>query len=87
LKRMTPSAIPSDTAVIKAFAGIPGLLGQAPALIARGRALDRECRSGPLDHPFQVLIRSGRIVDLASAPVLSDFLKHSTTSTKQGVHV
>jgi len=52
LKRMTPSPTPSDAAVIKAFAGTPGLLGQAPALIVRGRALDCECLSGPLDHPF-----------------------------------
>jgi len=49
---MTPSPTPSDAAVIKAFAGTPGLLGQAPALIARGRALDCECLLGPLDHPF-----------------------------------
>jgi len=49
---MTPSSTPSDAAVIKAFAEIPGLLGQAPALIARGRTLDCECLLGALDHPF-----------------------------------
>jgi hypothetical protein len=36
LKRMTPS--PPAAAVIEAFAGIPGLLEQTPALMARGRA-------------------------------------------------
>ena len=59
LKRMTPSPTPSDAAVIEAFAGIPGLLEQAPALMARGRALNW-CLLGPLDHAFHVSIRSGR---------------------------
>lgn len=44
LKRMTSSPDTSDTAVTRAFAGIPGLLEQAPALIARGRSLDCGCR-------------------------------------------
>jgi len=69
LKRMTPSPNATD-AVIMAFAGIPALLDRAPALILRGRALDCECLLGPLDHPFHVSIRGGRIVDLAPAPVL-----------------
>ena len=69
MKRMTPSPNATD-AVIMAFAGIPALLDRAPALILRGRALDCECLLGPLDHPFHVSIRGGRIVDLAPAPVL-----------------
>jgi len=69
LKRMTPSPNATD-AVIMAFAGIPALLDRAPALILRGRALDCECLLGPLDHPFHVSIRGGRIVDMAPAPVL-----------------
>ena len=70
LKRMTPSPNASDAPVIRAFAGIPGLLDQAPALIARGRFLDCDCLLGPADHPFHVSIRSGRITDLTPAPVL-----------------
>lgn len=46
------------------------LLEQDPALIARGRTLDCECLLGPIDHPFHVSIRAGRITDLTPAPVL-----------------
>ncbi len=60
----------TDAAVTLAFAGIPALLDQAPALIVRGRFLDCECLLGPIDHPFHASIRQGRIVDLTPAPVL-----------------
>jgi hypothetical protein len=70
LKRMTPAPDAIDAAIIRAFSGIPALLEQAPALILRGRTLDCECRLGPMDHPFHVSIRGGRIVDLTPAPVL-----------------
>jgi hypothetical protein len=87
LKRMTPSPPPSDTAVVKAFAGIPGLLEQAPALIARGRGLDCEWQGRPGafkgDLYFYRVDGDRRYI----APVLSEILKHSTTSTKQGAHV
>jgi hypothetical protein len=67
---MTPPSNPNDAAVKGAFAGIPALVDQAPALILRGRTLDCECLLGPIDHPFHVSIRGGRIIDLTSAPVL-----------------
>jgi hypothetical protein len=60
----------TDAAVIQAFASIPALLDQTPALIARGRFLDCECLLGPKESPFHVSIRQGRIIDLTSAPVL-----------------
>jgi hypothetical protein len=60
----------TDAAVIEAFAAIPVLLDQAPALIVRGRFLDCECLLGPVGHPFHASIRQGRIVDLTPAPVL-----------------
>lgn len=60
----------TDAAVIQAFAGIPALLDQTPALIVRGRFLDCECLLGPTGHPFHASIRQGRIVDLMPAPVL-----------------
>jgi len=81
LKRMTPSPDASDAAVIEAFAGIPGLLEQAPALVERGRALDCECLLGPVDHPFHVSIRGGRIVDLTPAPVLMRSWRFSYRAT------
>jgi len=70
VKRMTPVPNPTDAAVIQAFAGIPALLEQAPALVRRARALDCECLLGPMDHPFYALIRGGRIIELVPAPVL-----------------
>jgi hypothetical protein len=70
LKRMTPAPNATDAAVISAFTGIPALLEQAPALIFRGRMLDCECLLGPVDHPFHVSIRGGRIIDLAPDSVL-----------------
>jgi hypothetical protein len=71
LKRMTPAPnVIDDAAIIQAFAGIPALLEQDPALIYRGRTLDCECLLGPVDHPFHVSIRGGSIVDLTPAPVL-----------------
>ena len=60
----------TDAAVIQAFATIPALLDQTPALIARGRFLDCECLLGPNENPFHVSIRQGRIIDLTQAPVL-----------------
>ena len=60
----------TDAAVAKAFATIPALLEQTPALVVRGRFLDCECLLGPISHPFHASIRAGRIVDLTPAPVL-----------------
>jgi hypothetical protein len=81
LKRMTPSPDACDAAVIRAFAGIPALLDQTPALIGRGRALDCECLLGPIGHPFHVSIRSGRIIDLTPAPVLMRSWRFSYRAT------
>jgi len=67
---MSPVPAAPDAAVTTAFVDIPALLERTPALIARGRFLDCECRLGPLDHPFHVSIRAGRIIDLTPAPVL-----------------
>ena len=60
----------TDVAIMKAFAAIPALLDQTPALIVRGRFLDCDCLLGPMGHPFHASIRAGRIVDLTPAPVL-----------------
>jgi hypothetical protein len=70
LKRMTPDLNATDAALVRAFAGIPALLDQAPALIQRGRLLDCDCQLGPMQHPFHASIRGGRIVELTPAPVL-----------------
>ena len=67
---MSSASDVTDAAIVQAFAAIPALLDQAPALIARGRLLDCECLLGPINHPFHVTIRAGRIVDLTPAPVL-----------------
>ena len=70
LERMISATDATDAAVIRAFAAIPALLDQTPALIVRGRFLDCECLLGPTGHPFHASIRQGRIVDLTPAPVL-----------------
>jgi len=95
---MTPAPNVIDAANIQVFAGIPLLLEQGPALIFRGRTLDRECLPGPVDRPFRVSIRGGRIVDLTPPPVPmrswrcsyragSGRIPTQSTSTKQGEHV
>jgi hypothetical protein len=81
LKHATPSSSAPDAEIIRTFAGIPGLLEQAPALIARGRFLDCECLLGPSDHPFHASIRGGRIVDLTPAPVLMRSWRFSYRAT------
>src|SRR5260370_496050 len=68
--RMSLPSGATDAAVTKAFAEIPALLEQSPALIARGRLLDCDCLLGLAAHPFHASIRAGRIVDLTPAPVL-----------------
>jgi hypothetical protein len=78
---MTPSPDATDAAIIAAFAGIPALLDEAPALMARGRLLDCDCRLGPMDHPFYASIRAGRIVDLVAAPRLMRSWRFSYRAT------
>lgn len=60
----------SEAAIAEAFAKIPAMLDQHPALVHRGRFLDCDYLLGPLSRPFHVAIRAGRIVDLTPAPVL-----------------
>jgi hypothetical protein len=81
LKPMASPSNASDAAVIAAFAGIPALLDQAPALILRGRMLDCECLLGPMVQPFHASIRGGRIVDLTPAPVLMRSWRFSYRAT------
>ena len=69
-ERMSSVSNAIDAAANRAFAAIPALLEQTPALIKRGRMLDCECLLGPTHHPFHASIRAGRIVDLTPAPVL-----------------
>lgn len=78
---MTPSPDVTDAAIIGAFADIPALLDQAPALIARGRLLDCDCRLGPIDRPFYAAIRAGRIVELTPAPILMRSWRFSYRAT------
>jgi hypothetical protein len=72
-----PDAI--NTAVTEAFSKIPAWLDRSEALIARGRFLDCDCLLGPIEQPFHVAIRGGRIVDLA--PVLMRSWRFSYRAT------
>jgi hypothetical protein len=67
---MISSPNASGAAIAEAFAKIPALLDQDPGLVRRGRVLDCDCLLGPMDRPFHVSIRAGRITDLTPAPVL-----------------
>jgi hypothetical protein len=67
---MTSVSNATDALIIEAFANIPALLDQTPALIARGRFLDCDCLLGPASQPFHVSIRQGRVIDLTPSPVL-----------------
>jgi hypothetical protein len=67
---MTSSPDAAEAAIAEAFAKIPALLEQDPGLIRRGRFLDCDCLLGPIDRPFHVAIRAGRILDLRPEPVL-----------------
>src|SRR5262249_50018031 len=69
LKRMTSSPT-TQAAIAEAFAKIPALLEQEPGLVRRGRFLDCDCLLGPMDRPFHVSIRAGRMIDFTPAPVL-----------------
>jgi hypothetical protein len=80
---MTPLHDATDAAVIRAFAGIPTLLEQTPALLARGRLLDCDCRLGSMDQPFHVAIRGGRIVALTPASHLMRSWRFSYRATPQ----
>ena len=66
--KSSPNA--TEAAITEAFAKIPVLLEQDPALIRRGRFLDCDCLLGPMERPFHVSVRAGRILDLTPAPVL-----------------
>jgi hypothetical protein len=78
-KRMTQA--PDADAVIEAFSEIPALLEADPALIARGRFLDCDCRLGPMEQPFFVSIRAGRIVEFAAKPALMRSWRFSYRAT------
>lgn len=60
----------NEAAIAEAFAKIPVLLEQEPGLVRRGRFLDCDCLLGPMDRPFHVSIRAGRMIDFTPAPVL-----------------
>jgi hypothetical protein len=81
-----PDAI--NAAVIEAFSKIPTWLERSEALIARGHFLDCDCLLGPVEQPFHVAIRAGRIVDLTPAPVLMRSWRFSyrATSLAGGQH-
>jgi hypothetical protein len=74
-----------DTAVIEAFCKIPAWLERSEGLIARGRFLDCDCLLGPVEQPFHVAIRAGRIVELTPAPVLMRPWRFSYRATSRAL--
>jgi hypothetical protein len=72
---------PDTTALIKSFSALPALLEAAPALVARGRLLDCDCRLGLIDQPSFVAIRAGRIVEFTAQPALMRSWRFSYRAT------
>jgi len=72
---------PNADAVTQAFSDIPALLEAAPALQTRGRFLDCDCRLGPMEQPFFVSIRAGRIVEFTAQPSLMRSWRFSYRAT------
>jgi len=54
----------ADPEVVRTFERLPALLGAAPRLIARAQLLDVDCWLGPVERPFLVAIRRGRIAEM-----------------------
>jgi hypothetical protein len=79
--RMSSAPDAINAAVIEAFSKIPTWLERSEALVARGRFLDCDCLLGPVEQPFHVAIRAGRIVDLTPAPVLMRSWRFSYRAT------
>ena len=79
--RMSSAPVAIDAAAIEAFSKIPAWLERSEALIARGHLLDCDCLLGPVEQPFHVAIRAGRIVDMTPAPVLMRSWRFSYRAT------
>ena len=69
------------TALTKSFSSIPALLEATPALVARGRFLDCDCRLGLIDQPVFGSIRAGRIVEFTAQPALMRSWRFSYRAT------
>ena len=59
-----------EAEIVAAFTKLPMLLEPEVALVARGSRLNVQCLLGPTKHPFHVSFASGRIVEMAPAPIL-----------------
>jgi hypothetical protein len=68
-------------ALTKSFSSIPALLEATPALVARGRFLDCDCRLGPIDQPIFASIRAGRIVEFTATAAVMRSWKFSYRAT------
>jgi len=79
--RMSSAPDAIGTAVIEAFSKIPAWLERSEGLTTRGRFVDCDCLLGPIEQPFHVAIRAGRIVDLVPAPVLMRSWRFSYCAT------
>ncbi len=75
------TAAPNPDAIIETFSTLPDLLAATPALIARGRLLDCDCRLGLIDQPLFVSIRAGRIVEMTAQPALMRSWRFSYRAT------
>jgi hypothetical protein len=68
-------------ALLKTFSALPELLEATPALIARGRSLDCDCRLGLIENPFFVSIHTGRIFEMTAQPAVMRSWRFSYRAT------
>lgn len=73
----------SEAGVAQMFTQIPDLLACDEALMQRGRFLDVDCLLGSTEKAFHVSIRSGRIIDMAPAPILMRSWRFAYRATPQ----
>jgi hypothetical protein len=72
-----------EASVTQAFTQIPAMLERDTSLIQRGRFLDVDCLLGSTEQAFHVSIRAGRIIDMASTPILMRSWRFAYRATPQ----
>jgi hypothetical protein len=71
------------TEVMEIFGTLPKLLDANPALLHAGRRLSVDCLLGPVDLPFAVCIRDGRITEMSAVPKTMATWRFGYTASQQ----
>jgi hypothetical protein len=71
------------TEVMEIFGTLPKLLEANSELLRAGRRLDVDCLLGPVDLPFAVSIRAGRIIEMSAVPKTMSCWRFGYTASEQ----